>query len=47
MGYNIIKTEGGHKKGRSNMNHREYSEIIKKGSNRVRRSNDKKACKED
>ena len=47
MGMNIIKTEGGHKKGRSNMTHWEYSSIIKKEANRARRRNDRKEASDN
>jgi hypothetical protein len=48
MANKAYKTEGGQggKLGRSNMNHRELSVILKKDSNKLRRLNDKRAVKE-
>ena len=42
----IRRTEGGHKRGHSNVSHCEYTEIIKAETKRQRRKQDKEVVKE-
>lgn len=42
-----VKTEGGHKRGHSQMEHYDSTEIVKRTTRKARRILDKEACKED
>lgn len=47
MAYEIKKTEGGHKKGHSNVCHWTITEDIKRETKKLRRLNDKKEIKKE